>query len=178
MVDESPLPCSRGAAQQAAAQGVVVVGHHAQAHDAHSGVRPVESAVALSEARQMDFPCIFEQCSAAMAVTSIDGRFLKVNRRFAEMTGIEADKLRSRNIFTFIPQEQLTAAYSSMQQLISGASTVFQNYGDVRVVRGGRVVLETFHVTFSIVRGCDRMMYLLVLLLPWRPEPDVQRRQA
>ena len=66
----------------------------------HDSQRRREAEEALAE-REMEYRAAFEQGSLGLTQVSLEGRFLRVNRRFCELLGYEAREIIGRHIQEF-----------------------------------------------------------------------------
>ncbi|MDA0673037.1 MAG: PAS domain S-box protein [Cyanobacteria bacterium] len=77
-----------------------------------------ESALRESEAR---FRGAFEHLGVGMCIGYLDGRFLRVNQRFCDITGYSADALLTMTFVDITHPEDLAADIAQVQQLLAGA---------------------------------------------------------
>ncbi|HEY4971277.1 MAG TPA: PAS domain S-box protein, partial [Steroidobacteraceae bacterium] len=94
--------------------GAVMIFHDVTAR------RLAESALNESELR---FRTIFNQAAVGIAVTDLDGRFLQVNRKFADVFGYTATELQQRTFLQMTHPADLAAAQESLARLATRRTT-------------------------------------------------------
>jgi PAS domain S-box-containing protein len=80
-------------------------------------LKRAESALRESEAR---FRATFENAAIGLAHVALDGRWLRVNRRFCEITGYTRDQLLSRTFAEVTHPDDIEADWKLKRALISG----------------------------------------------------------
>jgi PAS domain S-box-containing protein len=80
-------------------------------------LKRAESAVRESEAR---FRATFEIAAIGMAHVALDGRWLRVNQRFCEITGYTREQLLSRTFAEVTHPDDIEADWKLKRALISG----------------------------------------------------------
>ncbi|HKV42829.1 MAG TPA: PAS domain S-box protein, partial [Blastocatellia bacterium] len=84
--------------------------------------RRAEEALAESEER---FRRTFEYAAVGMAVTAVDGSFLRVNPAFCKITGYTEDELKSLEFRSIIYSADLRRTLLSVDKLLSGSVPAF-----------------------------------------------------
>jgi diguanylate cyclase (GGDEF)-like protein/PAS domain S-box-containing protein len=103
-------------------------------------------AEATLHAAQEQFRAAFEEAPIGMALIDLDGRFMRVNRAYSEITGYDAAELEgsaTTRVTATAEDERGTAA---MRALLAGETT---HYSADRQLRhaGGRLIWVSFSVT-------------------------------
>ncbi len=93
-----------------------VVGMQGFARDVTERVQ-VEAELAASEARFRNF---FEQASVGMVIKSDDGRFLRVNQRFAEITGYAPEELTGQSCVAATHPDERPYEAQAIEQMLAG----------------------------------------------------------
>jgi diguanylate cyclase (GGDEF)-like protein/PAS domain S-box-containing protein len=103
-------------------------------------------AEASLRAAQEQFRVAFEEAPIGMALIGLDGRFMRVNRAYSEITGYDAAELEgaTTTLVTATSTDELGPA--AMRALLAGETT---HYSADRQLRhaGGRLIWVTFSVT-------------------------------
>jgi PAS domain S-box-containing protein len=94
----------------------------------------------------------FHSTSLGMALTALDGSYVQVNDRLAEMLGYEPAELSKLNVRDVTHPEDIEADVQSVQELQSGKCESFQR--EKRYVRKDGSVMWA-ELTVSVVRGYD-----------------------
>lgn len=108
--------------------------------------RTMERSLRLSEER---FRATFEQAAVGIAHVALDGRFLRLNRRFGDIAGYTREELLDRTFQQITHPDDLEADLANVEQLLAG---VVDSYSmEKRYVRqdGGLVWIN---LTVSLVR--------------------------
>jgi diguanylate cyclase (GGDEF)-like protein/PAS domain S-box-containing protein len=90
--------------------------------------KQAESELRVSEER---FRATFEQAAVGMVHTSLDGRFIRCNRRFADIIGYSLDEIRNLTFHEITPQQDMDeslAVLKRMQEGTSGPATWEKRY--------------------------------------------------
>ena len=115
-----------------------------------SGQRPAGSAVGDSEHR---FRLAFDEAPIGMALVDISatdpGRFLRVNRALAQITGYDQDELVGRGFGLLNPPEAQLEAARALRQLARGERESWEADTLYRRADGGEVWV---HVTTAVAR--------------------------
>jgi PAS domain S-box-containing protein len=120
--------------------------HALRARKAH---RLVQEELMRSERR---FRATFEQAAVGVAHVSPEGRFIRVNRRLAEITGYAGEELVRRTLTEVTHPASLAADAAHRARLLSGELNTYDL--EQRFIRKGGSVVET-HITTSLVRRED-----------------------
>jgi PAS domain S-box-containing protein len=118
-------------------------------HLLRRAVRDVAAGVDRLAARETLFRHTFEQAAVGIAHVGLDGRWLRLNARLAEIVGYAPDELRARTFQDITHPDDLGADLSQVQALLRGESERYAM--DKRYVRrdGSRVWVR---LTVSLVR--------------------------
>ncbi len=113
----------------------------------------------------------FEQSSLGEAMVGLDGGFLRINRKFAEMSGIEVERLAEYNYRDLLPPEEVDISIENAQRLLKGEEKSLSIEREFVRCDGAKFWAQ-FMV--SLVRGADGAPdYLLVQV----QNIDVRRQQ-
>jgi two-component system sensor histidine kinase UhpB len=93
-----------------------IIGAQGTAYDVTVRVR-AEEAHRQSEER---FRATFEQAAVGIAHAGVDGRFLRVNRRFCDITGYEVDELLGRTFMDITHPDDVASTREGMAELETG----------------------------------------------------------
>jgi diguanylate cyclase (GGDEF)-like protein/PAS domain S-box-containing protein len=85
--------------------------------------RQAEAALYLSEAR---FRSAFEAAGHGMALVDLDGRFLKVNAAFCQITGYSEDEMLARSFADFTVREDLAVSAEAALRMRNGEIPSFE----------------------------------------------------
>jgi PAS domain S-box-containing protein len=102
-----------------------------------------------SEAR---FRGAFDFSSLGMALTALDGSFVQVNDRFAELLDYTVDELKARGVQGITHPDDFPADRERLRQLQEGEITSFQR--EKRYLRRDGSILWA-HLTVSLIAGSD-----------------------
>lgn len=134
-------------------------GATATAVDVTAGLRAASDDTERTQLREQlreseeRFRSAFESAGIGMALVSLDGRFLAVNRSFCELTRYPESELLRRDFQGMTHPDDLAADLELAGQLLRGELRSYQM--EKRYICGdGRVVWAT--LTGSLVRGADR----------------------
>jgi PAS domain S-box-containing protein len=94
----------------------------------------------------------FHSASLGMALTALDGNFVQVNNRLAQMLGYDPAELSKLNVRDVTHPEDFDVDVRSAEELRSGASESYQR--EKRYVRKDGSVMWA-ELTVSVVRGYD-----------------------
>jgi PAS domain S-box-containing protein len=78
--------------------------------------RQTEAALNASENR---FRAIFSQAAVGIALTDLQGRFLQVNARLAEISGYSVEELKDRSVLQVTHPHEITATEDAMRRLLA-----------------------------------------------------------
>jgi PAS domain S-box-containing protein len=81
--------------------------------------------VEIANRNRAQLETFFNQAAVGMAVVGIDGRLVRVNRRFCEMTGYEEDELVHRSLQSIMHPDDLEENLQLNRDLLSGRSPSF-----------------------------------------------------
>ena len=81
-----------------------------------------DSGVTTGWAREIDYQSVFADANIAMAITSVDGRFMECNRRFEDDSGYSREELRELTVFNLIEASELQHTFSQVAQMLHGGS--------------------------------------------------------
>jgi PAS domain S-box-containing protein len=114
-----------------------------------AGQSSAEELLARSEAR---FRGVFEQAAVGMAVRTLDGRWLQVNRKLCEILGYEREELLEISSTTLTPPEDRQRAVDYNRRVAAGEIDAYQR--EKRYLRkdGTAVWVE---LNLSVVRDGD-----------------------
>jgi PAS domain S-box-containing protein len=135
----------------------------------HHARRRREAEEALAE-RELEFRAAFEQGSLGLAQVSLDGRFLKVNRRFCELLQHEAEEIIGQHIQDFTYPADRAASSALFRSVQSGETERYHLQKRALRKDGQPLWIELNGCT---VRGPDgKLLYYLSAL------EDISERKA
>ena len=108
--------------------------------------REAETACIESDTR---FNSIFESAAAGMALISVEGRFLQVNRSFCDLLGYSEAELHQSNVLATTHPDDVPNAAALLRAIAAGAGGPFR-LEKRYVTRAGRVVIAM--VSIGVVR--------------------------
>jgi two-component system sensor histidine kinase UhpB len=109
-------------------------------------LRRAEEALAESEKR---FRATFEQAAVGIAHVAPDGRFLRINGRFCDITGYSQDEMLKRSFQDITHPEDLDADLAHLRELLAGRVSTYSM--EKRYIGWGDRVVWT-NLTVSLVR--------------------------
>lgn len=142
-----------------------------------AAARAAESRLAESELR---FRSSFDSAAIGMALLSLDGRLLDVNRSLCTMLGYASDELKHVELATLTHRDDLADSQAALHRLTSGEIETYQL--ERRYVRrDGRIVWAVLNV--GLVRDVgSRPLYAVLhmedVTARKRAEEEVARYQA
>jgi PAS domain-containing protein len=100
-----------------------------QKKEQHAAALSSSSSSKLSE---VDYRSVFHQCSAALAVVTLDGRFIECNSEFESMSGYTREELTGNNftIFNLINSTEMASLFFALGQMLSLSSSNHVNKND------------------------------------------------
>jgi two-component system sensor histidine kinase UhpB len=131
-------------------------------------LREAERALAESENR---FRATFEQAAVGIAHVALDGRFLRVNRKFCDIAGRSPEKMLTCNFRDITLPDELEADLQHLQELLQGQASscsVEKRY----LARDGGIIWT--NLTVSLVRDAAGKPDYLVAVV----EDITARKQA
>jgi diguanylate cyclase (GGDEF)-like protein/PAS domain S-box-containing protein len=108
--------------------------------------REAEGARAESDTR---FSSIFESAAAGMALTSVEGRFLQVNRSFCDLLAYSESELQHSNLLAITHPDDVPNAAALLRAIAAGAAGPFR-FEKRYLTKEGRVVIAM--VSIGVVR--------------------------
>jgi PAS domain S-box-containing protein len=132
-----------------------------------TGRNRTELALRASEAR---FRGTFEQAAVGIAHVSLEGRWLRVNRRFTEIVGYSEDELLGRTFADITHPEDLDADLKQLDALLVGRIITYSM--EKRYLRQGNSCVWV-NLTVSLVRKENRQPDYLISVIE-----DITRRKA
>lgn len=108
-----------------------------------------ETALRASEQR---FQAVFEQAAVGMAVVGLDGHWLKVNRKLADIVGYTAEELLGHSFADITHPDDLAGDLDNVQHLLAG-DIAFYTMEKRYIHKAGRVVW--INLTVSLAHGPD-----------------------
>jgi diguanylate cyclase (GGDEF)-like protein/PAS domain S-box-containing protein len=111
--------------------------------------RRADDAVRAAEAR---FRSAFDGAPIGMAITSLDGRFEHVNPALCEITGYPRERLEGTSFQSITPDEDVGDNNAAVEQLISGALSVYRTEKRYIHADGHLVPIE---ISSTLVRDSD-----------------------
>jgi PAS domain S-box-containing protein len=108
-----------------------------------------EKASQMLRDSETRFRVTFEQAAVGIAHVGLDGRFIRVNQKFGEITGYSRDELRARTFKDITYPEDLDQNIQYVSQLLNGSIDTFA--WEKRYLRKDREVVWG-SLTCSIVR--------------------------
>jgi len=108
--------------------------------------RRTEEALRHSEER---FRAIFEQAAVGIAQVSADGRYLRLNQRFCDITGYSQDEMLACSFETITHPDDLAANLESVRRALAGEFETFSL--EMRYIRKDRSPVWV-NLTVSLVR--------------------------
>ena len=110
-------------------------------------------AARYAEARRAEsdtrFSSIFESAASGMALTSVDGRFLQVNRAFCELLGYSESELCHSNVLAITHPDDVPNSAAMLRAIGTGATGPFR-FEKRYLTRQGQVVIAL--VSVGVVR--------------------------
>jgi diguanylate cyclase (GGDEF)-like protein/PAS domain S-box-containing protein len=103
-------------------------------------------AEASLHAAQEQFRVAFEEAPIGMALIGLDGRFMRVNRAYSEITGYGAAELQGSATTLVTATAQDDGGAAAMRALLAGETTHYSADRELRHA-GGRLIWVTFSVT-------------------------------
>lgn len=75
----------------------------------------------ISTSSEVDYRSVFHQCSAALAVVNLDGRFIECNSEFESLSGYTRTELTGNNftIFNLISSTEMASLFYALGQMLS-----------------------------------------------------------
>lgn len=120
-----------------------------------------ESDAALRKEQQFSSNVI-ETAGSLVIVLAPDGRFLRVNRAFIELTGLSAEELGETDWHRLIPEESRDHARSALRTALSGTSVQFEGllrsrHEELRTILWNGAVSSDQHgdPSYVVVTGLD-----------------------
>ncbi len=88
-----------------------------------------------STSSEVDYRSVFHQCSAALAVVTLDGRFIECNSEFESLSGYTREELTGNNftIFNLINSTEMASLFFALGQMLSLSSSNHVNKNDRQV---------------------------------------------
>jgi diguanylate cyclase (GGDEF)-like protein/PAS domain S-box-containing protein len=111
--------------------------------------RRADEAVRAAEAR---FRSAFDGAPIGMAITSLEGRFEHVNPALCEITGYAREQLEGTSFQSITHAEDVGDNNAAVEQLISGALSVYRTEKRYIHADGHLVPIE---ISSTLVRDCD-----------------------
>jgi diguanylate cyclase (GGDEF)-like protein/PAS domain S-box-containing protein len=130
---------------------------------------------ALRQAEEQ-FRSAFENAAIGMALTSLDGRWIRVNEALARLTGYSVAELTGMGFRELTPEEEVVEDINALERLASGELSVYQAEKRYRRSDGGIVwvLLST-----SLVRDSDgRPLHLISQMQDVTDRKAVERELA
>lgn len=152
----------------------VVQGVSGVATDLTERIR-AERAMQESERR---FRSTFEQAAVGIAHVALDGRFLRVNQRLADMLGYSREELRALDFQSVTHAEDVAATVAAMAAIMDGRENTFTR--EKRYVRKDGAIVWA-NLTAALLRdGEDRPAYFVSVVedITARKATEEQLRQA
>lgn len=81
---------------------------------------PAERSKAALEASELRFKATFEQAAVGIAIVSLSGRWLRVNRKLCAIVGFDQDELLQKTFADITHPEDLHADLDNVQRVLSG----------------------------------------------------------
>lgn len=122
----------------------------------------LERTVAALRDSEERFRHTFEQAAIGVAHVTPDGTFLRVNRRFAEMTGYTSEELLGMNAQQLAHPEDRPDAAANVQRLVEGGEESFTS--ERRFIRKDGTSIWTDN-TVSLLRGADGAPRYLIAMV-------------
>ena len=117
-------------------------------------VREAEARLSESDTR---FNSIFDSAASGMALTTVEGRFLQVNRAFCDLLGYTEDELRNSNVLAITHPDDVPNGAALLRAIGTGATGPFRCEKRY-VTKRGQVVVAL--VSVGVVRDHDgRALY-------------------
>lgn len=96
--------------------------------------------------REEQFRLLFENSLIGIVLTSLDGRFLQINRAFCEMVGYTSEELSNKTFPTITHPDDISFNQSLVDKALRGEISDYQL--EKRYIhRDGRIVYALLHVT-------------------------------
>lgn len=120
--------------------------YEGQAREAelHGEIGKRERAQQALQAREQDLALLFEQAPIPMAISELDGRFVRVNRALCQMLGYSAEELLQRTFANITHPEDLNKNLELIQQAMRGEIGTYEI--EKRYLRrDGQIVVGVLH---------------------------------
>jgi PAS domain S-box-containing protein len=111
-----------------------------------------KQAAAILQASEERFRVTFEQASVGMGIAALEGRVLRVNRKFCSITGYTADELLARTFQSITHPDDLELGARQVRRLVSGEIATYTQ--EKRYVRKDGT-FAWVNMTASLVRRND-----------------------
>lgn len=109
------------------------------------------------------FRTAFESTTNGMAIISISGTLIQVNRAFAEMLGFAAEELNGKSIYSFLHKEYLEISKKYLNMLIKGEKA---SYSAIKKYRHKDGSYKTVSVNSALAKNADgKPLYLVTQLV-------------
>ncbi|VVC76967.1 Phytochrome-like protein cph2 [Aquicella siphonis] len=101
---------------------------------------------------QRRFQAVFEYGNTCIAMLSIEGRFLRVNKAFCDLLGYEQDDVHAMNFYYLVNQNELNNLQINMQHLMDDTLSVYQGELECYKKNGETVWIKA---TLALIRDYD-----------------------
>ncbi len=130
-------------------------------------LKEVERALRESEQR---FRATFEQAAVGIAHLALDGRFLRVNRRYSEIVGYPNEELLKLNVQDITHAEDLAPVVSQLPRVLNGETITYSR--EKRYIRKDQSVVWA-NVTGSLISDNGHPLYYMSVV-----EDITKRKEA
>ncbi len=103
-----------------AIQQATMIQESASTYDQKKEHNTINSS-SISHSSEVDYRSVFHQCSAALAVVNLDGRFIECNSEFESLSGYTRTELTGNNftIFNLISSTEMASLFYALGQMLS-----------------------------------------------------------
>ncbi|MFD0668843.1 PAS domain S-box protein [Ramlibacter sp. MAHUQ-53] len=130
------------------------------------------------QAREREFSATFEQAAVGIAHLALDGRILRVNRRYCDIVGYTPEELVGSDFRDHTHPEDLQDGQALRARFVTGAIATYQRESRV-VRRDGRVAwVEVTASMVSTPEGVPDHAVVLIADIDARKAAEAQVRQA
>ena len=76
--------------------------------------------------KELKYRSLIEQASDGIVITDLSGRIQEANRSICNMSGYSMEEMIGKHLYTFIPQEDITAKPLRFEELLEGKSLLYE----------------------------------------------------
>ena len=124
------------------------------------------------------FRTLFESAPIGITINNAEGRFLQVNRAFADLLGYRAEELRAMNFKELTLPEDLAESKTVFGELVTGKRSHFELEKRYRKKDGGILWANTVCSAVRDAAGKFVYTFAMIVDISARKQADVALRQA